>query len=242
MMTGLTDGDCLSFTNPSMQTLATNQMHTAQPSSSLRGMVADDDAGLMLKYAAGDMAAFEQLYGRHKAALYRYLQRLCRDADLANDVFQETWGNVIDARTRYDARSQFKTYLFRIAHNCAVDHLRRLNRWTAREGTDIDAVAAFIEDNPQQRPEQQLSASQFSAEFQAALHALPDEQRAAFVLHEESGLPLTEIAAITHCNTETAKSRLRYAIKKLRQSLANYDPAEQPDAMRTASAGGGSVT
>ena len=209
-----------------MQLLATNQMHITQASSSLRGMHADDDASLMLRYAAGDAAAFEQLYARHKTGMYRYLQRLCRDSDLANDVFQETWGNVIDARARYAANAQFKTYLYRVAHNCAVDHLRKLNRWTAREGIDLDDVAEFIEDSPQQRPEQQLSASQFSSEFQAALQTLPDEQRAVFVMHEESGLPLAEIASITHCTAETAKSRLRYAIKKLRQVLVAHDPGK----------------
>jgi RNA polymerase sigma-70 factor, ECF subfamily len=196
-------------------------------------MLADDDASLMLRYADGDMAAFEQLYGRHKTSLYRYLQRLCRDADLANDVFQETWGNIIDARANYGARAQFKTYLFRVAHNCAVDHLRRLNRWTAREGGDIDAVAQMIEDSPHQQPDQQLAAIQFKAEFQTALHALPDEQRAVFVLYEESELPLAEIAAITNCNAETAKSRLRYAIKKLRQALANHDPGSDGTASDT---------
>ena len=199
-------------------------MHTARASSSLRSMLADDDASLMLKYADGDMAAFEQLYERHKAALYRYLQRLCRDTDLANDVFQETWGNIIDARSRYGARAQFKTYLFKVAHNCAVDHLRRLNRWTAREGTDLDEVAEVIAGSPDQQPDQQVSSSQFRTEFLAALHALPDEQRAVFVLHEESELSLAEIAAITNCNVETAKSRLRYAIKKLRQALVSHDP------------------
>jgi RNA polymerase sigma-70 factor, ECF subfamily len=214
-----------------MHLLTTNQMHAAHASSSLHGMLADDDATLMLRYADGDMAAFEQLYERYKTPLYRYLQRLCRDRDLANDVFQETWGNIIDARSRYGARAKFKTYLFRVAHNCAVDHLRRLNRWAAREGTDIEDVAQVVADNPHQQPDQQLSATQFRAEFQAALHALPDEQRAVFVLHEESGLPLAEIADITHCNAETAKSRLRYAIKKLRQALVKHDPAADPIAM-----------
>lgn len=204
--------------------LATDQMHAAQASSSLRGMLADDDASLMLRYADGDVAAFEQLYERHKTALYRYLQRLCHDTDLANDVFQETWGNIIDARSRYGARAQFKTYLFKVAHNCAVDHLRRLNRWTAREGADIDEVAQVIEGSPHLQPDQQLSSSQFRTEFLAALQALPDEQRAVFVLHEESELPLADIAAITNCNAETVKSRLRYAIKKLRRALVSHDP------------------
>lgn len=204
--------------------IVTHQMHTAQASSSLCGMLADDDTSLMLRYVDGDMAAFEQLYERHKAPLYRYLQRLCHDTDVANDVFQETWGNIIDARSRYAVRAQFRTYLFRVAHNCAVDHLRRLNRWAARDGGDIEALADVIEDSPHQQPDQLVSSLQFTAEFQSALRTLPDEQRAVFVLYEESGLPLSEIAAITHCNAETAKSRLRYAIKKLRQVLIKYQP------------------
>jgi len=190
-------------------------------------MIADDDASLMLSYAKGDMAAFERLYARHKTGLYRYLQRLCREGDLANDVFQETWGKVIEARSRYDARASFKTYLFRVAHNCAVDHLRRLNRWTAREGADLDSALDVVADGPQ--PEQQLSAAQFSAEFQTALHDLPDEQRAVFVLYEDAELSLAEIATVTGCNAETAKSRLRYAIKKLRQALMQFNPATQSD-------------
>jgi RNA polymerase sigma-70 factor, ECF subfamily len=221
--------------------LTTNQMHATQASRSLHAMLADDDASLMLRYADGDMAAFEQLYARHKAALYRYLQRLCHDADLANDVFQETWGNIIDARTRYGERAQFKTYLFKVAHNCAVDHLRRLNRWTAREGADLEA-AEFVEDSPHKQPEQKLSAAQFIDEFQTALQTLPDEQRAAFVLYQESGLSLAEIAAITNCNAETAKSRLRYAIKKLRQALVNHDPANHCADGATAASSTRSVT
>jgi RNA polymerase sigma-70 factor (ECF subfamily) len=216
--------------------ITSQQMHTEQASRSLRGMVADDDTTLMLQYAGGDMSAFERLYARHKTALYRYLHRVCRDGELANDVFQETWGKVIDGRGRYEARTPFKPWLFRIAHNCAVDHLRRLNRWAAREGTDIDEVAELMEDSAQQRPEQQLSTDQFVAEFQGALDDLPDEQRAVFVMHEESGLALADIATVVNCNAETAKSRLRYAIRKLRQALSKFDPERDTD-NRTAAGG-----
>ena len=193
-------------------------------------MSVEDDATLMLRYANGDMAAFELLYARHKASLYRYLQRLCRDGELANDVFQETWSNIIDARERYGVRAQFKTYLFRVAHNSAVDHLRRLNRWSAREAAEAEELLAGVADDPQQQPEQQLSAAQFQKAFQTALHDLPDEQRAVFVLYQESELPLQEIASITHCNAETVKSRLRYAIKKLRQALSGHASAATVDA------------
>ena len=66
-----------------------------------------DDATLMLRYRKGDVRAFEMLYQRHKGALYRYLQRLCRSQDVANDLFQEVWSKVIASRERYEARAKF---------------------------------------------------------------------------------------------------------------------------------------
>src|SRR5262245_48288869 len=80
-----------------------------------------DDAALMMRYAQGDARAFEILYDRHEGALYRYLLRLARHPETANDLFQEVWGKVVACRERYEVRAQFKTFLFRIAHNTAMD-------------------------------------------------------------------------------------------------------------------------
>src|SRR5262245_36958906 len=85
----------------------------------------DDDAQLMLAYASGDMRAFETLYSRHRAALYRYLVRQARDGEIANDLFQEVWRRVVEKRARYEARAKFRTFLFTLAHNCFIDHCRR---------------------------------------------------------------------------------------------------------------------
>src|SRR5688500_1355134 len=87
-----------------------------------------DDGSLMLRFRDGDQRAFEVLYERHKAPLYRYLQRMCRSPETAADLFQEAWSRVILSAERYQVRAQFKTYLFRIAHNCAMDHFRRSGR------------------------------------------------------------------------------------------------------------------
>lgn len=184
-----------------------------------------DDSALMLRYRDGDVRAFELLYARHKGPLYRYLQRLCHDTDVASDVFQEVWGKVIASRERYEAKAQFNTFLFRIAHNCAMDHFRRAGRVPAHQLADVDELQEVLPGADTDRPETSVSESQVKAAFKQALDALPPEQRDVFVLYEESGLSLEEIGKITGVAMETAKSRLRYALTKLRAALKHHQPA-----------------
>ncbi len=184
-----------------------------------------DDSALMLRYRDGDLRAFERLYARHKGPLHRYLQRLCRDTDVASDLFQEVWGKVIASRERYEPRAQFNTFLFRIAHNCAMDHFRRAGRVAQMQTDDVAELEEVLAGNEVERPEIQASAAQVKADFKRALDALPPEQRDVFVLYEESGLSLEEIGNITGVAMDTAKSRLRYALGKLRAALKHHQPA-----------------
>jgi RNA polymerase sigma-70 factor (ECF subfamily) len=183
---------------------------------------ADDDTALMLRYRDGDMRAFELLYSRHKGPLYRYLQRLCHHQDVANDLFQEVWGKVIGTRERYEPRAQFNTFLFRIAHNCAVDYFRRAGRQQIGRMEDVGELAESLPDTPVGQPETQVSEMQVRASFRQALEQLPTEQREAFLLYEETGLSVEEIGRITGVAMETAKSRLRYAFRKLRTALRHH--------------------
>jgi RNA polymerase sigma-70 factor, ECF subfamily len=184
-----------------------------------------DDSALMLRYRDGDMRAFEVLYARHKGPLYRYLQRLCRNAEVANDLFQEVWGKVIASRERYEVRAQFNTFLFRIARNCAIDYFRRTGRVPASKLADVDDLEEILPGSEADRPDAQLSEMQVNVAFKQALEALPAEQRDVFVLYEESGLSLEEIGKVTGVAMETAKSRLRYAVTKLRAALKQHQPA-----------------
>ena len=183
-----------------------------------------DDGTLMLRYARGDARAFEILYARHKGPLYRYLQRLCRSPDLANDLFQEVWGKVIATRARYEIRAQFNTYLFHIAHNCAIDHFRRASSTHEQVTDDVDAMIETLPSAATDRPEVQAAAAEVRADFAKALAALPAEQREAFVLYEETGMSLEEIGKVSGVTMETAKSRLRYAVAKLRTALGKHRP------------------
>lgn len=186
-----------------------------------------DDTTLMLRYRDGDARAFEILYGRHKGGLYRYLKRLCRDQDIANDLFQEVWGKVIASRERYEPRAQFNTFLFRVAHNCAVDYFRRAGRQHLGRMDDVDELEEGLPDNSIPQPDAQVSEIEVRASFRQALEQLPDEQREAFLLYEETGLSLEEIGKITGVAMETAKSRLRYALRKLRAALQHHRGLEQ---------------
>ena len=180
-----------------------------------------EDSALMLRYKDGDVAAFEILYRRHNNSLYRYLLRLCRHPDTAEDIFQEVWGKIIKARERYRPTAKFTTFLYRVAHNCFIDHIRRNQRH--QNAVDLEPDT---QQNPADGPEIETERELAIRRLDAALKDLPDEQRDVFLLHEEGGLTLEEIAHVTGANRETAKSRLRYAVKKLRAAID--EPTEAP--------------
>ncbi|MBT8135697.1 MAG: RNA polymerase sigma factor [Gammaproteobacteria bacterium] len=175
-----------------------------------------DDRDLMLRYRDGDAGAFETLYSRHKGALYRYLLRQCNHAANAEEIFQEVWIRVIRSRERYEARAKFTTWLFQIARNCFIDHVRK----QGRSAVDLSAAAEPDELHAATgNPESATALSQAGARLAAAIAQLPGEQREAFLLRTEGDFDLAEIAEITGVGRETVKSRLRYAMRKLRNAL-----------------------
>jgi len=157
------------------------------------------------------MQAFEQLYERHRAPLYRYLLRLVCDAPTANDLYQGSWERVIRSRRGYRPSDSFRAWLYRIAHNHAMDHFRRA-RPVAQQSPDGLAAG-----DPE--PDQALQTTQQAERLANALRSLPAEQLEAVALKLEGGLDLQTIAEVTGVNRETAKSRLRYAVAKLKQAL-----------------------
>jgi RNA polymerase sigma-70 factor (ECF subfamily) len=173
-----------------------------------------EDSALMLRYKDGDTAAFETLYRRHNDALYRYLLRLSQHPAAAEDIFQEVWGKIIQSRKNYRPTAKFSTFIYRVAHNCFIDHVRRNKRHSNNTDLDPDLHADMSEP-----PETLVERSLAKERLALALQHLPEEQRDVFLLHEEAGLGLDEIAFVTGCNRETAKSRLRYAVEKLRDAL-----------------------
>jgi len=181
------------------------------------------DEELMLAYGEGDARAFDALYRRHKGPLYRYLLRQCRDAGVAEELFQDVWMNLIRARSTYRVSARFATYLYHIAHNRLIDHYRRASP-AALVSFDDDGEGDTLELPGPRRdePEVALEARAEAAHLLELLQALPAAQREAFLLQHEGGMSIEEIAEATGATHETAKSRLRYAMKKLREGMSEW--------------------
>ena len=176
------------------------------------------DEQLMLAYREGDAGAFEELYRRHKGGLYRFVLRSVRDRALAEELYQEVWMRAIEARGRYQVQAKFTTWLYTIAHNRLVDHWRK--RGLQLVSLDQEEVsAAEPPAAADYEPHRILEAKQSHGRFVQALEALPPAQREAFLLHEEAGMSIGEIARATGANEEAAKSRLRYALSKLKEAM-----------------------
>lgn len=176
------------------------------------------DEQLMLAYREGDAGAFEELYRRHKGGLFRFVTCSVRDRAVAEELYQEIWMRAIEARGRYEVQAKFTTWLYAIAHNRLVDHWRKRGLSLVSLDTEENAAAEPAA-NPAEEPQQIAAARQSAARFVAALEALPPAQREAFLLHHEAEMGAAEIARATGSNEEAAKSRLRYAVAKLKQAM-----------------------
>jgi RNA polymerase sigma-70 factor (ECF subfamily) len=167
------------------------------------------DEELMLAYRDGDAGAFDTLYARHRGALFRYVLRGVKLRAVAEELYQEIWILVIEARKRYTPSARFTTWLYTVAHNRLVDHWRK--KELALVAPDEEQPASAAAD-----PARQVEGREALARFAKALEDLPRAQREAFLLHEEAGLTALEIAAATGSEPEAVKSRLRYAYAKLK--------------------------
>ena len=186
------------------------------------------DEELMARYVQDEEAAFELLLSRYRRPLFGYLFRYLGREDKAEDVFQEVFFEVIRARKRYRPESKFAAWIFRIARNRAVDRLRRDG---FREMESLDGPINpgkdeslsrlnLIPDN-QPSPEEAAGGRELEEALLAALEKLPPEQREVFWLKEKSEMTLAEIAELTGVSPNTVKSRLRYALEKIRSDLAS---------------------
>lgn len=177
----------------------------------------------MQDYAAGRAAAFDRLYLRHKGGVYRYLLRHCGSTPTAEEIFQDIWMNVIRVRASYVPSAKFTTWLYTLAHHRMIDYWRRHGQVKLASVDADDTTRKMVEALPGasgDEPEVRHATRELGASLRAALATLPAEQRDAFLLQQEAGLSLAEIAELTGAGLETVKSRLRYAVAKLRAELA----------------------
>ena len=197
----------------------------------------EDDA-LMAAFARGDACAFDTLYERHNAALYRFVRRLLGTvlAAQVDEVFQDTWLRVVRARASYaPGAARFRTWLFTLAHHRAVDCLRASGREVALDERDDEAEPYAPDAAPWLDWPRADSVSHDDALFWRravgrlldCLEQLPPSQKTAFLLHHDDGISVDELARALGIGFETAKSRLRYALTKLRTCMGAYLPSAQ---------------
>lgn len=190
------------------------------PRAALTGVAGVDEAtdeALMLAYRDGDAAAFDVLYRRHRQRLFHFLVRKTGSRETGEELYQEAWLRLIRHHREWEPRARFSTWLFTLAHSCLMDHFRKQGRLGRHEETVDelpDAPAC-----PFDEPDAQLAGAQAERQFRLCLEGLPMEQREVFLLREEGDFALADIADITGAGLEAVKSRLRYALKKLRDCL-----------------------
>ena len=171
--------------------------------------ISDDQ--LMLAYRRGDKRAFDTLYEKYRNPLHGYLYRHCYSETQTAELFQEVWIRVIASSTQFEGKGRFRSWIFTLAHNCLVDFYRKNEK--LRLQTTYEESPGGVE------PEDEAHESELKSALDRSLKRLPLDQRQAFYLREEQGFSIKEIAVIQNVTPEAAKSRLRYAYKKLKESM-----------------------
>ena len=187
----------------------------------------DSDEGLMLAYRDGDVRAFEVLVTRHRKPIYNFILRFVHDAAQAEDVMQDCFLRVIKGAEAYERQAKFTTWLYTIARNLCVDAARRGKH---RKAASLDAPvgdedgAALIDmvSDGKDGAERNTLNRELRQRMQKAIEGLPDEQREIFLLREVADLQFNEIAKVVGIPENTVKSRMRYALEKLREALEEY--------------------
>ena len=178
--------------------------------------VSTTDEQLMLAYQAGDLSAFEQLYKKHKGPLYRYFVLQLRDNTLAEDLYQEVWGKVIKAVATYQVSAKFTTWLYKIAHNLIIDHIRAVKPLDDTQALGEDQTMDSFNAASDVEPDQQLQQQQQAKMLQGCIDLLPAVQKEAFLLNVELGLTAAAISDIAKVTLEATKSRIRYAYQSIK--------------------------
>lgn len=186
------------------------------------------DEALMVMYQKGTVRAFEILLERHRKPVYNFIFRFVRSREVAEDLLQDTFLRVIKGANNYQRKAKFTTWLYTIARNLCVDYSRRKKHrkhasldqpMTKSEdaGTLLDVVPG--KDIPSDR---KAISQQLHQAMQEAIGRLSDEQREVFLMREFLSMPFKQIADVVGVPENTVKSRMRYALEKLRLELDEY--------------------
>ncbi len=189
----------------------------------LEGMTATPtDEALMQRYREDDLSAFAELYRRHGKGLYQFIAWRSPRREWVEEIVQDSWAALHEARARYEPIASFKTWLYQIARNRLIDLLRHKEAKLASDmGEEPTSVFERLADQAGEvaSPEHILEKKQQLNALHEAIRELPVEQKEVLILQQFNAMSMEEIAQITATPIETVKSRLRYAMQKLRSKL-----------------------
>jgi RNA polymerase sigma-70 factor (ECF subfamily) len=188
---------------------------------------ADED--LMVMYQKGEVRAFEVLLSRHRKPVFNFILRFVGDRETAEDLLQEAFMRVIKGAEAYKRQAKFTTWLYTIARNLCVDQTRRrkhrkhasLDAPMDARGDESGTLMDVIPGNEMASDRQSVN-KQLHAQMQRAIGALSDDQREVFLMREFLDMPFKQIADVVGVPENTVKSRMRYALEKLRLELDEY--------------------
>jgi RNA polymerase sigma-70 factor, ECF subfamily len=183
------------------------------------------DEELMVEYSRQtNLRAFNLLYQRYRTVLFGYLLKWSCDRQQAEDLYQDIFLRVIRHASDYQPKALFRTWLFTIARNILKDQARKrdvrkviISHNTHFTSEDLDGVQTAPDFNP--GPHQLAESREIQLILLDALNTLPSDQREMFLLREEAGLDFNQAAMVARCSLNTAKSRMRYALIKIRDSF-----------------------
>ena len=181
----------------------------------------------MQLYQKGDEYAFETLYWRHQRGIFNFIRHFIGESGgQAEELMQDVFLKVVKSSKRYIPTAKFTTWLYQIARNGCIDHMRkRKHRITTSFSQPIGSeeemvVESTIADN-NPSPEKSAQISGIAEVLKRAINTLPEEQREVFLMREDLNLSFAEIAELVSCPINTAKSRMRYALEHLRKILVS---------------------
>jgi RNA polymerase sigma-70 factor (ECF subfamily) len=190
------------------------------------------DAELITRFNDGDAKAFEVLLGRYQRPIYNFIFRSVRHKDHADELLQEVFLRVIQRSKDFKGQSKFSTWLYTIARNLCIDHSRKMSfrrhkslDSPMRSSKSGDEGPSLLDRTAgkEQGADRELIAARVTREVAQAVEALPEEQREVFLMRQLQGMPFKDIADIVGVPENTVKSRMRYALERLQEALAEYE-------------------
>ena len=189
------------------------------------------DEVLMMRFQAGDKAAFAALVKKHKTAIYNFILRLVRSTSAAEDLTQDVFVKVVQSAVDFKHESRFSTWAYAIARNICIDHLRKmsfrqhssLDQAQGEGGEGPTLLDRTADAHPSAAVERSVIGVELGRRIARCVEQLPQEQREVFLLREIANLPFKDIAVVTGVPENTVKSRMRYALERLQENLSEYE-------------------